>query len=681
MSNPDGATQDDKTTNTNEIGSVQDSFEPNVCQPAELTEADEDPAKIKKTRNLPSGRQAVIEAIFAASTTSAERLFLKNSGSPVVGVVRVPDSAWVSIAESYIESSLAKNWLTITRDGKKRSHDKSDVANDEVSTALSNGCSVLGIAANTDLLPATLIAGADQTICLERPNGKVVEDAIRRFTGTRLHVSVPDDIVAGLDFFDLVAAFRPKSKPSAIVARLQAASNARGVASTVYDDVPALKTAVEYGAARDWGLALAQDIRDYRAGLIPWSAIDRGAVLYSDPGLGKSLFARILAAECRLPLVITSIAEIFATTNGNLDGCIKGIRDVFTRASTLAPAIMFVDELDALPSRKTLSGRNADWWLPVITDFLLQLDSAVSTQREGVIVLGATNYIDNIDYAILRPGRLERVIHIKPPDLAGTVNILRFHVRDSNFADADLIDIGRRIEGSTGAEIMMLVRDARRLARQKQRKLSIDDLWSVAVPHDNDNPDHLFRKSIHEAGHAVLAIALGVGILKKVVVIRENDESGGRTQVEWDSRFSPTRSQIEDHVTMMLAGRAAEKIIVGEESVAAGGSKHSDLAKATRLIAGLHASAGLGQSLLYLASLDEAREYMKFDFELRRHVEEHLQKLQQRAFQLVEKHRTAIEAVAAVLRDRRYLSGEAVRELFSRTESTRLQEASQLFTN
>lgn len=681
MSNPGEMNQDHKATNTNETASTETLPEQDNCQPSEPGETNEKLAKIKKIRNRPSGRQALIEATFASSLTSAQRQFLKNSGSPVVGVIRVPGSAWVSIAESYIEIRFAKNWLIITRDEKRRSHDKADVANDEVSTALSNGCSVLGIAANTDLLPATLIAGADQTICLERPNGKIVEDAIRRFTGAHPHASISDGIISGLDFYDLVAAFRPKSKPSAIVARLEAASNVRGDASTVYNDVPVLRTAVEYGAARDWGLALAQDIRDYRAGLIPWSEIDRGAVLYSDPGLGKSLFARILAAECKLPLVITSIAEIFATSSGNLDGYIKGIRDVFARASTLAPAIMFIDELDALPSREKLSGRNTDWWLPVITDFLLQLDSVVSHQREGVIVVGATNYIDNIDYALLRPGRLERVIHIKRPDLAGTVNILQFHVRGSNFAEADLIDIGRRIEGSTGAEIMMLVRSARRLARQKQRKLAIDDLWSVAVPYDNDSPGHLFRKSVHEAGHAVLAIALRVGILKKVVVIGDNDESGGRTQVEWDSRFSPTRSQIEDHVTMMLAGRAAEKIVIGEESVAAGGSEHSDLAKATRLIAGFHASAGLGQSLLYLASLDDALEYMKFDFELRHHVEEHLQDLQQRAFQLVEKHRVAIETVAAVLRDRRYLSGEAVRELFARAESARLQKASQLFTN
>jgi AAA+ superfamily predicted ATPase len=94
-----------------------------------------------------------------------------------------------------------------------------------------------------------------------------------------------------------------------------------------------------------------------------------------------------------VPLIVGSIGELFATSSGHLDGVIKSMRELFARAATAAPCILFLDEIDGLPSRESLDSRNRDWWMPVIEDFMLQLDDATSGKREGVVVIGATNRI------------------------------------------------------------------------------------------------------------------------------------------------------------------------------------------------------------------------------------------------------------------------------------------------
>ncbi|HMN15744.1 MAG TPA: AAA family ATPase, partial [Bellilinea sp.] len=293
--------------------------------------------KNKKAR--PGARRAILGACFDAALDADQRRLLTRKDKARVVLIKVPTASWIHDVELYFTNRFSATWQTFARDGN-RTRQQASTDSVEVAIAIAGGKSVVGIAANVDVLPSTLLASADLVVRIQMPSGKVIEDAILRFKGRRPPAPVENDIVAGLDFFDLVAAL-----------------NDRRGASRLNDDVPILATAVEYGAARDWGLALAQDIRDYRAGLIGWNAIDRGAVLYSEPGLGKSLFARMLAKECGLPLVISSVAELFAKSAGDLGAVIQAERQVFAEASALAPAILFMDELDGLPSRANMSNR------------------------------------------------------------------------------------------------------------------------------------------------------------------------------------------------------------------------------------------------------------------------------------------------------------------------------------
>ncbi|WGD51459.1 AAA family ATPase [Bradyrhizobium sp. CB1650] len=245
----------------------------------------------------------------------------------------------------------------------KTPQQKSD-CNIEVAADLSRDRPVIGVAVDRDALPSALTTAADLTIRIGAPTGATIGRAIRMFTGRRGRGALDDGIATGLEFHDLVAAFRSNSSPADIIERLRKAATALGGPGNI-DRLPKLQDAVEYGAARTWGLALAKDIADYRAGRLDWQSVDRGAVLFSEPGLGKSLYARILAQACGVPLVTYSIADLFANSPGYLDSVIKSSRAMFERAAAMGPCcILFLDEIDALPNRATMSPRGADWWTP-----------------------------------------------------------------------------------------------------------------------------------------------------------------------------------------------------------------------------------------------------------------------------------------------------------------------------
>ena len=459
-----------------------------------------------------SPRTAIIAAALTAACTVQMRRELTGPRARAF-VIQVPSVGWIRPVEKYLRE-LDHKLITIARDGSNRARDTSAVGNDEVSNALSHGKRVVGIAVNPEaILPSTLVTTADHIVKLTAPNGQVVRDAMRRCYSRGVPDKIDDSLVAGLELEDLVAVMRKGSRPSDVMKRLHNASRLRNNVSG-QERLPKLEDAIEYGAARTWGLALAQDFADYRAGKIAWADVSRGAVLHSDPGLGKSMFARILANACQVPLVNASVAELFATSAGYLDSVVKAQRAVFARAAALSPCILHWDEVDGLPNRATISARGADWWMPIIEDFMCLLDSAIAA-REGICVVGSTNRIDAIDAAIMRPGRLEVAIHIPRPDAAGIANILRFHL-DENLPSVDLTGFATMLEGSTGADIMMVVRNARRTARQAGRTMIEDDLIGAILPPENIPPAALRRMSVHEASHAVVALATGVGLSASV---------------------------------------------------------------------------------------------------------------------------------------------------------------------
>lgn len=614
-----------------------------------------------------SARYAIAAAAFHQATTGATRQKLKTAACLAV-IILVPGSSWIEPVRSFFFRRFGTHWQTI--DLSTKSWEKAE-RNSDIGKYLASGVPIVGVAVARDALPPTLITAADLAIQLNQPNGGAIGRAIRLATRQWPPNEIDDGVATNLEFHDLVAAFRPGSSPREIITRLQRANGAVKAPETT-DRLPPLVDAVEYGEARSWGLTLARDISDYRAGKIAWQDVDRGAVIHSEPGLGKTLFARILAQACGVPVLAYSISDLFANSRGDLDGVVKASRAMFERAAASAPCILFLDEIDALPNRATMSSRAQEWWTTVLTDFLLSLDNAVEGKRAGIVVIGATNNISGVDAAVLRPGRLERTIEVKRPDRAGALNILRYHL-NGDLPHEDLSEIADLIEGQTGAEIMMTARNARRIARYEGRALNRNDLVRAISPVEEIAENMLTRICIHEAGHAVASLAVPYGTLKRCSA-GSGGAVAGLTLIHKEEDDMPTKDSIERRSVALLCGRSAEKLLIGEASIGAGGDDESDLARVTQMLATLHASTGLGHTLIYVYSHRDALAAVSIDRELRKTVEQHLQVLQARADQLVRSHRDEILAVADRLKSQRQLSGEEVRRIVVSTQARRTAE-------
>ncbi|WP_407151009.1 AAA family ATPase [Bradyrhizobium sp. ORS 86] len=637
-------------------------------------EAPKERAPMSRFRR-PSAPLALFRAVFETTLDDAQRTILENSVNLAI-VFTVPSPAWVKPAERFCSSLSRSSWVCIARDGTDRSRHKATLGSDEVASALGRGCCVVGIAPSTDLLPATLLSAADQSVVITGVNGKALARALELFTGKS--AEVPDDLCAGLDFNEIASAFRPGSESGAIVERLTRARN-RGVDAAIIERLPDLESAHELGPLRTFGLELKRDLEAYRASSLAWSDVGRAILCHSEPGCGKTYGIKAVMAACDVPILLVSISGLFTKT-AFIDEVIRGIREVYANAAAMSAAAASIgpprpvcvcwDECDALPNRSTL-GRNADYWRPVITEFMLSMDSALAGPRrtagglEGgaIILAGATNYLAGVDAALRRPGRFERIIELGRQDRAGAANVLRHHLRGA-LGEADIEAAARIAEQLTSAEIAGHVQTARRSARQASRALHIDDLVAAMLPANPMSTDKLFRISIHEAAHAIGSLAVGYGTLRSLSVAKRGI-SLGRTDIDPPDDDLFTRATIEDCVTVDLCGRVAERIFLSSESVGSGGEQ-GDAAAATRMIASLHVSAGLGNNLTYLASYENALQAVRADRGIRRAVERDLRRLERRALDIMRANRDALLELAERLMERRHVDGDEAREIFGR---------------
>ncbi len=210
---------------------------------------------------------------------------------------------------------------------------------------------------------------------------------------------------------------------------------------------------------------------------------------------------------------------------------------------------------------------------------------------------------------------------------------------------------------------MIICRDARRIARRNGRDLQAEDIRAAAMPSECMPPQKLRRVCIHEAAHAVATLVLSAGQLRGIVVNNQHG-TAARTMLEQEEEPDlPTRTSVEARTVVLLCGRAAEQIFFDEASVGSGTDEDSDLGHATRLIAALHASAGLGDRIVFTSDHHGALNAVREDKGLRRRVDRHLRGLQKHARRIVLRHREAISKIAEALAATRYLSREAVENL------------------
>lgn len=578
---------------------------------------------------------------------------------PLTAIVGVPTAQWVAPVADALQALAGDGGRVVV---VRREAVQKDRSMPGLVDRLAEGLPVFGVSHVPDAaLPPLLLNVAEHRFVVPRFSSGVVLEVLRRTQKGHLPAGAADLDYGVLDFEEICSLLPSGGRAKETVRRMAEIIASRTRVGSRTDQLPRLEEALEYGEARTWALNLRDDLRDLRDKKIEARDVDKGAILYGPPGTGKTLLGRMIGEACGIPTVVGSVGELFAASSGYLDGVIKAQRALFREAIEKNPSILFLDEINALPNVDTLDRRNRDFWLPVITDFYTLLDGAMN-ERSGVIVIGATNRIEDINPAILRPGRLERALYVGPPDAIGVERILRHHlVRD--LVDADLSKVAAMASAarSTGAVLEEKVRAARRSARRAGRAMSADDLERQIAPKDKRSASDIRRVAVHEAGHVLAVHALALGEVRSASTVSTGDSGGA---IEFLARNGLlTRSQTYDQVKCLLAGRAAEEAILGEPSQGAGGTDDSDLAQATSMIGTMFMSTGLEDTLVYRGDAARLTELIGYDAELRRRIDEVLRRLLTEVHQLLQARRAELERLADALAERRFLTGEDIKDL------------------
>jgi cell division protease FtsH len=328
--------------------------------------------------------------------------------------------------------------------------------------------------------------------------------------------------------------------------------------------------------------------------------IPKGALLFGPPGTGKTLLAKAVAGEAGVPFFSISgsdFVEMFVGVGASR------VRDLFEQAKSAAPAIVFVDEIDAVGRHRGAGlGGGHDEREQTLNQLLVEMDGF--DQKVGVILIAATNRPDILDPALLRPGRFDRQIVVDRPDLEGRKAILRVHARGKPLADGvDLDVIARRTPGFTGADLANLVNEAALLAARRELRLVGMPQLEEAIDRVMAGPERRSRLisdaekrviAYHEGGHALVAHALPkTDPVHKVSIIPRGRALGYTLTLPMEDKFLVARSELTDQLTMLLGGRAAEEMIFADPTTGAA----NDIERATTVARQMVTEYGMSESL------------------------------------------------------------------------------------
>ena len=453
------------------------------------------------------------------------------------------------------------------------------------------------------------------------------------------------------------------------------------------NDVPQNTFADVAGA--DEAIAELEEIKDFLANPAKYALlgakIPKGVLLYGPPGTGKTLLARAVAGEAKVPFYSISgsdFVEMFVGVGA------ARVRDLFTQAKANAPAIIFVDEIDAVGRQRGAGmGGGHDEREQTLNQLLVEMDGFETGGQ--VILIAATNRPDVLDPALLRPGRFDRQIAVDRPDLKGREEILKVHAKTKPLSDeVELLNYARRTPGFTGADLANVLNEAALLAAREEKKvisnLQIDEAIDrvMAGPQRKSrimSDDERRVTAYHEAGHALVAHALPhTDPVHKITIMPRGRALGYTMVLPEDDKYSTTRNQLLDQLAYSLGGRAAEELIFHDPSTGAS----NDIEKATALARAMVTQYGMTEAIgaIKLGS-DASEPFMGRDYGHQRDYSENvaakvdaemrklIETAHQEAFDILVENRATLDAMVLELLEKETLNKEAIAEIFAKVNS------------
>jgi cell division protease FtsH len=454
-------------------------------------------------------------------------------------------------------------------------------------------------------------------------------------------------------------------------------------AKLITKDTP--KTTFADVAGADEAIEELQEIKEFLQAPAKFQAIGakipKGVLLYGPPGTGKTLLARAVAGEAGVPFYSISgsdFVEMFVGVGASR------VRDLFEQAKANAPAIIFIDEIDAVGRHRGAGlGGGHDEREQTLNQLLVEMDGF--DVKGGVILIAATNRPDILDPALLRPGRFDRQVVIDRPDLEGRKGILRVHGRGKPFAsDVDLDVIARRTPGFTGADLANVINEAALLTARQDQKLITMNTLEESIDRVMAGPERKSRvmsdqeKKIiayHEGGHALVAHALpNSDPVHKITILSRGRALGYTMTLPMEDKFLATRSEMMDQLAMLLGGRTAEELVFHEPTTGAS----NDIEKATSIARRMVTEYGMSEKLgarkfgsgngeVFLGrEMGHERDYSEeiastIDEEVRRLIET----AHDQAWEILVQYRDVLDNLVLQLMEVETISRDQVVEIFS----------------
>ena len=442
-------------------------------------------------------------------------------------------------------------------------------------------------------------------------------------------------------------------------------------------------------AGADEAIAELEEIKDFLADPAKYALlgakIPKGVLLYGPPGTGKTLLARAVAGEAKVPFYSISgsdFVEMFVGVGA------ARVRDLFNQAKANAPAIVFVDEIDAVGRQRGAGmGGGHDEREQTLNQLLVEMDGFEANGQ--VILIAATNRPDVLDPALLRPGRFDRQIPVERPDLKGREDILKVHAKNKPISkEVELVAYARRTPGFTGADLANVLNEAALLSAREGQKTIGNTQIDEAIDRVMAGPQRKSRlmseeerrvTAYHEAGHALVAHALPhTDPVHKITIMPRGRALGYTMVLPDEDRYSTTRNQLLDQLAYSLGGRAAEELIFHDPSTGAS----NDIEKATALARAMVTQYGMTEAIGAIKlGTDASEPFMGRDYGHQRDYSENvaavvdaeirklIETAHQEAYDILEANRTILDEMVIKLLEIETLNKEEIAQIFAKVRS------------